>query len=128
MQVSAAAAFLRKVKEAVAERSEHVVAFQEFNASLPAESTVEWTQMVKEWEHDQTKPNPFESKQRRKSNLTWLTLSKYLQILLGITEHQVCLELAQDDASSLGDSSQVIHEHLPASMLISQGLELEEQQ
>lgn len=82
--------------------------------------------MVQAWEQDWTKPNPFESKQRRKLNI------KLVEMLLtnvpGITENQVRLELAQDDASSIRNSSLVVHEHLPGSVLITQGLELEEQQ
>lgn len=57
-----AATFVRRAGEAVLERKEQVAAFVEFNASLPSETTVEWTVMVKAWENDVTQPNPFDSK------------------------------------------------------------------
>ena len=50
---------MRKVKEAVPARDEHVLAFEEFNAALPEASTKEWTACVEAWEQDRTKPNPF---------------------------------------------------------------------
>jgi hypothetical protein len=50
---------LRKVKEAVPARDEHVLAFEEFNAALPVESTKEWAACVEAWERDSKKPNPF---------------------------------------------------------------------
>jgi hypothetical protein len=57
---------LRKVKEAVPTRDEHTLAFEEFNAALPVESTMEWTACVEAWERDSTKPNPFHAKLARK--------------------------------------------------------------
>ena len=57
-----AVTFLRKVKEAVPAWDEHLLAFEEFNAALPAASTKEWTTCVEAWELDNTKPNPFHAK------------------------------------------------------------------
>lgn len=56
--------FLRKMTEAVDERTKHVVAFEAFDSSLPVEETAEWTRLVQTWEKDSTRPNPFESKLR----------------------------------------------------------------
>lgn len=61
------------MQEAVDERSEHVSAFQDFDATLPSESTAEWTMMFKAWEQDFTQPNPFASKQRREFALFFKT-------------------------------------------------------
>lgn len=61
-----AATLLRRAVEAVEQRAEQVIAFIEFDASLPEESTAQWTVMVKTWESDWTQPNPFICKERRK--------------------------------------------------------------
>lgn len=123
-----AATLLRRAVEAAEQRAEQVLAFIEFDASLPEESTAQWTVMVKAWELDCTQPNPFDCTERRK--LTVIAPGFYSANCAkpGITEHAVRLELARDDASTINDSSQVIHEHMPPSILLTQGLELEEQQ
>ena len=54
---------MRKADEAIKARQEHVEAFIEFNAALPAESTRAWTQLCQEWERDRTKLNPFHAVQ-----------------------------------------------------------------
>ncbi|KAF8867888.1 hypothetical protein BD779DRAFT_1482742, partial [Infundibulicybe gibba] len=100
--------YSRKVKEAVAERADHVAAFLDFSASLARETVVEWSEAVRQWESDQTNTNPFEP-----------TLSQ-------ITGSKVRLELALEDASD--DSPMHIHDDISPSVLISQGLDLEEQQ
>lgn len=56
--------FLRKVKEAVEQRSEQVVAFEQFHTSLATGSTTLWLQAVEEWERDPKKVNPFVPTQR----------------------------------------------------------------
>ncbi|KAF9455819.1 hypothetical protein BDZ94DRAFT_1315796 [Collybia nuda] len=105
-----AGTLFRRAMEAIDERAKQVMAFTEFDTTLPVESTSQWTLMVQAWEMDPTQPNPFDCTERR------------------ITEHAVRLELARDDASSIKDLSQVVHEHMPPSLLLTQGLELEEQQ
>lgn len=60
-----AATLLRRAVEATQERREQVTAFIEFDASLPEESTAQWTVMVKAWELDGTQPNPFDCTERR---------------------------------------------------------------
>ncbi|KAF9456838.1 hypothetical protein BDZ94DRAFT_1176782, partial [Collybia nuda] len=108
--ISMGATLLRRAMEAVQECGDKVTAFIKFNASLLQVTTTQWTKMVQAWENDKTQPNPFKCTERR------------------ITEHTVCLELARDDASSIRSSSQVVHENMPPSLLLTQGLELEDQQ
>ena len=59
-QLTTAATFLGKIKDAVPERSKHTLAFKDFNDSLNPEDTKGWTEMVEAWEEDATKPNPFQ--------------------------------------------------------------------
>ena len=50
---------LRKIKEAIEARAEHVIAFNEFNVSLPENDTQEWLEVVTAWEADNTESNPY---------------------------------------------------------------------
>jgi hypothetical protein len=50
---------LRKIKNAVPERSEQVWSFLEFSKSLPADLVLKWSEMVEQWEKDEDEINPF---------------------------------------------------------------------
>lgn len=51
---------VRRAIEAVQQRAEQVEACLVFADALPARSVAEWTEMVKAWEAQPSKPNPFE--------------------------------------------------------------------
>ncbi|KAG6808347.1 hypothetical protein H0H92_004412 [Tricholoma furcatifolium] len=105
-----ASTFSRKVREAIKCCEEHVQAFEVFDMALPAEDTAEWTRIVQAWEADGTNPNPFQT--------TFETIS----------ESRVRLELAQEDEAELREHlTAAIHEDVPPSRLIAQGIELEDQ-
>jgi hypothetical protein len=122
-----AVTFLRRVKEAVPARDEHLLAFEEFNAALPAASTKEWTACIEAWELDNTKPNPFHAKL---ASQLFVRIS-YCYSLFGtaISEHRVRLQLAEEDKAELASGrSIVIHNNVTPGMLVTQGIELETQQ
>ncbi|OBZ70058.1 hypothetical protein A0H81_09617 [Grifola frondosa] len=50
---------LTKIKEAGEERNEQMLAFQEFEAALPAKHVARWKKAVEIWEKDPTQCNPF---------------------------------------------------------------------
>ncbi|KAF8879143.1 hypothetical protein BD779DRAFT_1612947 [Infundibulicybe gibba] len=105
------ASILRKAKEAVSLREEHVAAFKTFSAALPPDTIAEWTHAVQEWELDASMPNPFE-----------LTVQK-------TSENAVRLELAQEEALAIASREiTIVHEDITPSLLMSQGLELEDLQ
>ncbi|KAH9478096.1 hypothetical protein JR316_0010334 [Psilocybe cubensis] len=110
--ITIADTFVRKAKEAIHERKEHVESFIEFDAVLPKDTTSEWTQMCQAWEKDPKQPNPF-------------ALAKNANI----TESDVRLRLAckESEAVKRGDSL-ALHVDVSPSVLISQGLQLEELQ
>lgn len=56
---SIASSLLAKVKNAVTEREGHVAAFEEYTASLPADTAELWEGNVVSWETDRSCPNPF---------------------------------------------------------------------
>lgn len=59
--VHIAPAFLRKIKDAVPERAQHVDDFEELTENLPPESVAAWTVAVEAWEADRRQVNPFVS-------------------------------------------------------------------
>ncbi|KAF8874974.1 hypothetical protein BD779DRAFT_1613491 [Infundibulicybe gibba] len=102
---------LRKVKEAVPAREEHINAFQTFSSALPSASVQEWTGLVRAWEANRNMPNPFES------------------TIHTVSENKVRLELAEEEAvARRRDDAEFIHEDISPSNLIFQGIELEDLQ
>ncbi|KAG6914351.1 hypothetical protein DXG01_000902 [Tephrocybe rancida] len=109
--ISLPSTFLRKAVEAIKQREEQVTNFLEFDSAFPEEDARAWTSMVQAWEADPSQPNPFVA-----------TVAK-------ITENAICLELALEDEARLReDLTSVIHDDVPPSRLIAQGLELEDHQ
>ncbi|KAF8425786.1 hypothetical protein L210DRAFT_3615051 [Boletus edulis BED1] len=101
---------LLKLKEAVPEQSEHQDDLREFEASLSEQygtQLTKWKQDIEAWENDMSKPNPFEVKSHF------------------ITQASVRLQLAMDDARVTSIS---LHPDITASVLISTGIDLENQQ
>lgn len=52
---------LRKLKEAIPERDQHIFNLRDFEEAIPPASLTAWQVMITEWEQDRSKPNPFES-------------------------------------------------------------------
>ncbi|KAF8191761.1 hypothetical protein BJ912DRAFT_1021968 [Pholiota molesta] len=108
---SLADTFLRKAKEAILERQEHVESFIEFDAALPAPDTLKWTRMCQAWEADPKQINPFAITRK------------------AVTDRDVRLRLAEEDAVRLATGqAPVLHEEVTPSLLIWQGLEIEDLQ
>ncbi|KAH9479046.1 hypothetical protein JR316_0007621 [Psilocybe cubensis] len=114
--IGIAETFVRKAKEAIAAREEHVEAFIEFDAALPVEATTEWTRLCQAWEQDPSQINPYVIPKAKGKGAT-------------VTERDVRLKLAAEDAASLarGDTVQ-LHDDISPSLLIYQGLQFEELQ
>lgn len=57
-------------------------------------------------------------------------MSVWLIVPIGISESQIRLKLAEEEAAEIvqGKAESVVHEEIPPSVLISQGLENEELQ
>ncbi|KIK60042.1 hypothetical protein GYMLUDRAFT_142618, partial [Collybiopsis luxurians FD-317 M1] len=90
-----------------------VLAYHNMCQGLDISTQTLWQNMVMEWEQDpdQKKPNPYEPKVRE------------------FTLHQLCLELAQEDATLISNdlAAQAINSRISHPQLIYQGIELEEQ-
>ncbi|KAF8176561.1 hypothetical protein BJ912DRAFT_1024344 [Pholiota molesta] len=117
--------FVRKTTEALAGREESVAAFLEFDAALSIKvndgldhsvaPTDEWTALCLNWEVDRARnPNPFQV------NEIGITV---------INEKEVRLRLAQEDAAAISKGEfTAIHDAISPSLLIYQGLEIEDLQ
>jgi len=128
------ASIFQKVKEAVPECNEHQADFKELTQSLEhkyPEQLALWKQQVEEWESDPSNPNPFEVKNDGVYEFNKIVLSFSLcRTLTGITQASVRLQLAKDEATICLDESKEppLHSDITPSILISTGIDLEEQQ
>ncbi|KIJ60877.1 hypothetical protein HYDPIDRAFT_116748 [Hydnomerulius pinastri MD-312] len=102
---------LKKMEEAVDQRLEHEIMHHDFEAALDVDAVSSWTALVEAWEASRDQPNPYE----RKGEV--------------MTQVKVRLELAKDEAQELQNGNDVsIHAEISPSILISTGLDLEDQQ
>ncbi|KAG9218393.1 hypothetical protein CCMSSC00406_0010409 [Pleurotus cornucopiae] len=105
------AALLRKMQEAVEMRAEHVGNFLDFSDSLPATIVQQFYGLVLQWESGSSEQNPYEAK------------------VEAISAKRIRLELAQEEASAVErDKELLMHDTVSPSILITQGLELQDQQ
>ncbi|KAG5223225.1 hypothetical protein IMY05_C1152001600 [Salix suchowensis] len=105
------AALLRKMQEAVEMHAEHVGNFLDFSDSLPATIVQQFYGLVLQWESGSSEQNPYEAK------------------VEAISVKRIRLELAQEEASAVErDKELLMHDTVSPSILITQGLELQDQQ
>ena len=95
-----------KFKEALAAQAEHATVFEEFSSVLCKQDVQEWTTAIQRWEADQLRPNLYEVKEKR------------------ISEMQVWHQLAFQDVENDTETNV----ELSPSTLIAQGLELDKLQ
>ncbi|KAG2048340.1 hypothetical protein BDR06DRAFT_976099 [Suillus hirtellus] len=108
----------RKLKAAVPECDQHVCDFEDFNNALEHErpkQVAEWRLAVERWESDLSQENPF------------ALTGKHM--LLALTQAAVRLSLSQQEADNLEHGmDDSLHEEVSRSVLISSGMEIEDQQ
>ncbi|KAG1845839.1 hypothetical protein F4604DRAFT_1884248 [Suillus subluteus] len=112
--VGLGASLLYKMKDALAEKAAHELAFEEFDAVITPEHRSAWLAEMQAWEenpNDTSISNPLEAK------------------AMAITQAGVRLKLAELEAEELQrgiDSS--LHPEISPSVLIASGIDLEEEQ
>ncbi|KAH7905780.1 hypothetical protein BJ138DRAFT_1017239 [Hygrophoropsis aurantiaca] len=100
----------KKLKVAMGESTKHVSDFLEFQQAV-SEGVAQWQIEVEEWEADRTKPNPFETE------------------VTEMSQPSVRLAMAEEEAAELARGvDHSLHPDVSPSILISAGLDLEEQQ
>ncbi|KAH7918799.1 hypothetical protein BV22DRAFT_1199825 [Leucogyrophana mollusca] len=101
----------RKYNEAKTESLRHQSALDELEAALPQDSLAQWRFEVEAWENDRSQTNPYETKVQT------------------ITQAAVRLQLAQDESEELREGNNPsMHMDVSPSMLVSSGIDLEDQQ
>jgi hypothetical protein len=60
---------MKKIQDAAPMRNDQIMAFQSFEATIPAELVTQWLTAVELWEKDPKAPNPFRAKKRCKEHL-----------------------------------------------------------
>ncbi|KAG1732347.1 hypothetical protein EDB19DRAFT_1831363 [Suillus lakei] len=101
----------RKLANAVRESSDHQRELIELEGCMQVEDISQWRDEVEAWEQDRTQPNPFKVRVAPETQAT------------------VRLELARIEATELETGNNIcLHPDVPPSILISFGIDLEEQQ
>ncbi|KAG6847818.1 hypothetical protein H0H93_005714 [Arthromyces matolae] len=101
---------LKKIREAASEFREHSLTFKEFSDAVPEDVRKEWEAQVKCWESDSSAKNPY------------FNTSKVL------SERDVRLQLAQEVASMEETTSDASACHVHASVMIANGIGIEDEQ
>lgn len=57
---------MKRIRDAVPMRNDQILAFQSFQATIPAELVAQWSAAVELWEKDSNAPNPFKAEKRCK--------------------------------------------------------------
>ncbi|KAF9492528.1 hypothetical protein BDN71DRAFT_1483780 [Pleurotus eryngii] len=108
--ISLHASLLKRIQEAGAMRSEHVENFLTLSDSLPPATVRDFTSSIQHWEAGMIQDNPYESKTE------------------AISAAKIRLQLAEEDAAEIQrDEALPRHDTISPSVLIAQGLELEDQ-
>ncbi|KAG1728677.1 hypothetical protein EDB19DRAFT_1897378 [Suillus lakei] len=104
--------FCRKYNFTILKVQEHVDDLINFEASLAADELVEWRKDIKAWEADHSQPNPFEGR-----------------AMATMTQAAIHLALLIAEAAEIERGNNMsLHDDISPLVLISSGLELEDQQ
>ncbi|KAG1726114.1 hypothetical protein EDB19DRAFT_1897694 [Suillus lakei] len=104
--------FHRKYNFALIEVQERVDDLNDFEASLATDELAKWRKDVEEWEANRSRPNPFEGR-----------------AMTTMTQAAVRLALSTAEATEIERGNNMsLHDDISPSVLISSGLELEDQQ
>ncbi|KAG1744823.1 hypothetical protein EDB19DRAFT_1894525 [Suillus lakei] len=104
--------FHRKYNFALIEVQERVDDLNDFEASLATDELAKWRKDVEEWEANRSRPNPFEGR-----------------ATTTMTQAAVRLALSTAEATEIERGNNMsLHDDISPSVLISSGLELEDQQ
>ncbi|KAG2079402.1 uncharacterized protein F5147DRAFT_785092 [Suillus discolor] len=107
------ASLLYKMKDALAEKAAHALAFEEFDAVITLEHHSAWLAEMQAWEdnpNDTSISNPLKAK------------------AMAIMQAGVRLKLAELEAEELQQGIDSLHPEISPSMLIASGIDLEEEQ
>ena len=116
-----------KLKEAIPMSKKHSALFNALSATFPAETIVEWTQMVDDWQDDTSRPNPFEETALGMCSLLFKLMLSVADLFTETTQADVECKLLAEEQAQGADDVGLVHE-TTASKFLSIGLDLENQQ
>lgn len=115
------------MEEALKWKLEHCAALDELEATIQPGLLDEWRLEVEAWEEDNTKPNPFDSRVTCESSL--VSSAALADHCSAITQAGVRAQLVELEAQELEAGNDCsLHADVSPSILISSGIELEDQQ
>lgn len=121
---------LLKIRDALAEKAEHEMTFEEFNTAITPIHRSVWLAEMKSWEdnpNDTTISNPLEAKSMCEYSI--LFYGSQANNHLGITQAGAQLKLAELEAKELQQGIDTsLHPEISHSMLIASSIDLEEEQ
>ncbi len=108
--------------------AEQIESHHDFEKRLGPTVIEPWRTAVELWEADSSNPNPFSSAVKSNVDLS-MSSCVMLTIRSAMTQHAVRLSLNEEEAVLLAQGKlEVFHEDVTPCILISTGLDLEEQQ
>ena len=105
-------------------REKHASENKTFDATFPVALREEWLTMIKNWECNKRKPNPYTHKEKGILFLCHNSSFTYVHLASNVAEVRQKLAEADEAAIRRGDVSHQV----PGSVFIRNGLEIEEQQ
>jgi len=118
---------MKKMQDAVPMRNDHIAALEELETTMSQDSLVEWRMAIELWEKDSNAPNPFKAT-RRSTYSEYVNLCIANTLISAITEHAARLEISKEvegeDPFAMTTAVAEVH----ASVMISMGMQLEEDQ
>ena len=119
---------MKKVQDAVPLRNDHIVALEELESTMSQDSLVQWRTAVELWENDSTAPNPFKATRRSTYYSQYGIICIFNMSISAITEHAARLEISKEVEAEDPFATTTAVTEVHASMMISMGMQLEEDQ
>jgi hypothetical protein len=98
----------------------------DFATTFPLDTIKRWKRMVKKWEANPSRPNPYVSKDRGRL-FCFIQVPRLTVFLPASKVSEIRLRLAQEEAAEAERGQRAPHQ-ITASVFIRMGLELEDQQ
>ena len=112
---------------AILEHRSQLESFETFSKEQGDEQVEEWKTMIRVWESNQDAPNPYELPKSGRFQLRATLYCLSSRVVIGMSEADVRLQLAQEEANRAAMGVPSLHE-VSASSFIVAALDLEDQQ
>lgn len=106
-------------------KEKHTLENRKFDSMFPESLRNQWLLMIRHWEHDKSKPNPFTHSEK---GITFVIFQFFIHVHIHLATKLAELrrKLAEEDNEAVRRGT-IMHQ-VPGSVFIRNGLEIEEQQ